>query len=120
MSKKESGEGEMLVKPEGIFYIEDGIERKIGSWKGWLRPDDKEPDHNELCLIFLEKNNCYDSVGLVQHYVGRYQKDQCDHFNKNGDRMEEHTKSYFDTNGGTVYHIDIKNVAKYYPLSLMG
>ena len=79
----------------------------------WHNVKEQEPKHLELCLIYLDNHNCFDELGMVQHYIGRYKKDQCNHFDKDGTRIPEYVKSYFDTNGGTTYHIDINKVTRY-------
>ena len=79
----------------------------------WYDPKVVEPEDEKLYLIYLEKNNSYDSKGMVHYYVGRYQKDRCDTFEKDGTPIEEFRRSYFSTNGGTRYDIDLDRVTEY-------
>lgn len=78
----------------------------------WQYIKDGWPNHLDLCLIYLERNNSYDELGMTHYYVGRFKKDQCNTFDK-GKPVPEYIESYFDTYGGTVYHIDVNRVTKY-------
>lgn len=78
----------------------------------WQFISDKLPEHLDLCLIYLKDNNSYDEVDMVHYYVGRFKKDQCNTFD-HGIPVPEYIESYFDTNGGTVYHIDVNKVWRY-------